>query len=78
MERYDYIEMSHRAVRVFADDGKLDVEELEELVKMAMRDGVFDDEEKHVIRTVLDQLSFDDLSKELILKIEELEQKYNF
>ncbi|MEE4245815.1 MAG: hypothetical protein V2I33_10405 [Kangiellaceae bacterium] len=70
--------MSHRAVRVFADDGKLDVEELEELVKMAMRDGVFDDEEKHVIRTVLDQLSFDDLSKELILKIEELEQKYNF
>ncbi|WMS85789.1 hypothetical protein [Pleionea litopenaei] len=78
MTKSDHIEMSQFAISIFRDDGKLDIEELEVLVKIALRDSTMSEDEKRVLRSILDRLNFDDLNRELILKIEQLEQRFDF
>jgi len=78
MTKSDHIEMSQFAISIFRDDGKLDIEELEVLVKIALRDSNMSEDEKRVLRSILDRLNFDDLNRELILKIEQLEQQFDF
>lgn len=78
MTKSDHIEMSQFAISIFRDDGKLDIEELEVLVKIALRDSTMSEDEKRVLRSILDRLNFDDLNRELILKIEQLEQQFDF
>ncbi|NVJ49191.1 MAG: hypothetical protein HWE13_01685 [Gammaproteobacteria bacterium] len=78
MKKSAHLEMSQFALKIFADDGKLDLIELDTLINIALRDHVITDEEKRVLRSILDRLKFEDLTKELILKIEQLEKLYDF
>jgi len=71
-ENRDYLELTYRSITCFTDDGKLDVNELENLVEIAMRDGVVDDNEKRVLRNIIERLGERDLTPEMMDKIHQL------
>ena len=75
-ENRDYIEMAFRSIQCFADDGKLQVAELEELVNIALTDGVVDDNEKRVLKNIIDRLTPAELTAEMRGKVTELTERF--
>ena len=68
-ESRDYLEMTFRSIECFADDGRLDADELMNIANIALRDGVVDDNEKRVLKNIIGRLNKDDLTDELQEKI---------
>ena len=64
------------AIRVFSDDGTLDLPELDYLLSVAMRDGVMDAEERRVLSHVLDRISEQDVAPEVWRRIGEVRAQY--
>ncbi|GLS27896.1 hypothetical protein [Marinibactrum halimedae] len=77
MESRDYLEITFRSINCFADDGKLDVKELDSLVCIALRDGVVDENEKRVLRNIIERLSPQELTIEMQAKITELKEQFD-
>lgn len=77
MESRDYLEITFRSIKCFADDGKLDVNELNALVEIALKDGVVDDNEKRVLRNIIQRLTDAELTPEMKSKVAELRQQYD-
>ncbi len=50
-----HIEIAYSSIKVFTDDGRMDLGELNFLLGLALRDGHVDDDEKRVLRKVLSQ-----------------------
>lgn len=76
MESRDYLEMTFRSINCFSDDGKLDVNELDSLVEIAMRDGEIDDNEKRVLRNIIDRLTDAELTEEMQARVQGLQEQY--
>lgn len=76
MESRDYLEMTFRSINCFSDDGKLDVGELDSLVEIAMRDGQVDDNEKRVLRNIIDRLTDAELTDEMQARVQGLQEQY--
>ncbi|MCC2639022.1 MAG: hypothetical protein K0Q68_2741 [Moraxellaceae bacterium] len=74
-EGRDYLEMSFRAIRLFADDGTFSVRDLQEIIDIALRDGEIDTNEKRVLGGILGRLRPEELTPEMQRKLESLEQK---
>lgn len=74
-ENRDYLEMSYRSIRCFADDGTLSLAELDSLVSIAMRDGVVDENEKRVLAAIIKRLNPDELTPAMLARIARLRQK---
>jgi hypothetical protein len=55
-ESRDYLELSLESIKCFADDGKLDADELAKLLAIAQRDGAFDTNELRVLRNVISRI----------------------
>lgn len=72
----DYLEISFRSIRCFSDDGKLDVNELNQLVDIALRDGAVDDEERRVLAKIISLLKEDELTTEMRGRIATLRSQY--
>lgn len=64
------------AIRVFSDDGTLDLPELDYLLAVAMRDGTIDAEERRVLSHVLDRVSEQDVTPEVWGRIGEVRAQY--
>jgi hypothetical protein len=73
----DYLEITFRSINCFADDGKLDVNELDSLVDVALKNGVVDDNEKRVLRNIIARLDDIDLTSEMRSKIQDLREFYD-
>lgn len=69
--------MAIRSIKYFANDGKLDIDELNDLLALAERDGQIDDDEARVLRNVINRLNQDELDAELLDKISEILDKIN-
>lgn len=52
-ESRDYLELSFRSIECFANDGRLDAVELGRLIEFAERDGVIDQNEIRVLRSII-------------------------
>jgi hypothetical protein len=76
-ESRDYLEMSFRSIECFANDGTLDAEELMKIVNIALKDGVVDENEKRVLRNIIDRLKTDELDGELSEKIKGITQLFD-
>jgi hypothetical protein len=76
-ESRDYLEMTFHSINCFADDGKLDVSELNKIVDIALKDGVVDDNEKRVLRNIISRLSPEELQGEMKFRVEQLRAKYS-
>ncbi len=73
----DYLEMSFHSINCFADDGKLDVDELNKIVDIALRDGVVDEDEKRVLRNIIGRLNRDELQGELSDRVDQLRMEFS-
>ena len=72
----DTTEMIFRTIQCFSDDGTLDVNELDQIVKIAMNDGIVDEEEKKVLKNIICNLTSKDLTLELWTRVEQLIEHY--
>lgn len=61
----DYLEMSFRSIRLFADDGRFCLDNLKEVVAIALRDGVVDANEKRVLQGIVGRLQPHELTQEV-------------
>lgn len=77
-ESRDYLELTTQSIAAFADDGRLDVEEFDELMSIALRDNVIDDNEKRVLGNIINRLTTTDLTPELRLRIHDMRQQHGF
>lgn len=64
-ESRDYLEMAYRSIECFTNDGKLKVDELKQLLDIALRDGVVDDNERRVLRNIFSRLTPAELTPEM-------------
>lgn len=74
-ETRDYLELTYRSIRCFSDDGRLDPHELDRLVRIAMKDGVIDDNERRVLENIVAKLSPAELTPAMNAKIAEFRAK---
>lgn len=75
-ELSSHARLAAAAVRVFADDGKLDVPELDYLLALAMRDGAIDPGEREVLSALLREVSTHELPAELRTRIAEVRAQH--
>lgn len=71
------IELAYASLALFADDGELDMEELNTLLDIALRDGVISDKEKDVLRGVFNRLTEPDVSADVWARIQDLRQQHS-
>jgi len=72
----DYLELSYHSIQCFANDGRLLIDELNELLAIALRDGVIDDDEKRVLNAIFDKLTSAELTQEMQAKIASIKAKH--
>ena len=73
----DTSEMIFRTIQCFSDDGKLDVSELDQIIKLALVDGVVDSEEKKVLKNIIFNLTSRDLTPEMWHRVEQVVAHYH-
>jgi len=69
--------MIFRAIKCFSNDGRLDVNELDQIVKIALADGVVDDDESKVLKNIIYNLTSKDLTLEMWSRVEQLVASYD-
>ena len=74
-ESRDYLEMSFRSIQCFANDGRLDVQELASLLDIAERDGVIDDNEIRVLKNIVARIKPEEIDQPMQDKIAQVMQK---
>lgn len=74
----DYIELTFSSIKVFSDDGTLDLAELNYLLGVALRDGEIDEDEKRVLKNIFSQVSEKDVSEKVWQRMETLRKAYSF
>ena len=77
-ETPSHIELAYSSIPVFADDGTIDMEELNFLLGIALRDGKIDDDEKRVLKNIFDKVPKNNVSPKVMERITEVRQKYSF
>ena len=77
MSESSHIELAYASIEVFADDGKLDLEELEHLMAIALADKIISEDEKMVLRNIFDSVNETNASKEVLNRIAEIRKKYS-
>jgi hypothetical protein len=75
-ESRDFLEMAFRSIQCFSNDGVLNADELKKIVAIALRDGVLDDNEKRVLRSIIAKLTPADLDGELSRSVAELRSRF--
>ena len=74
-ESRDYLEMSFRSIQCFSNDGKLDADELGEILAIAERDGEIDQNEIRVLRKIISLINPAEIDEAMRLKIAEISKK---
>lgn len=76
-EAKDYIEMSILASDFFSSDNKFDAQEMGELIAIAERDGVIDQDEIRVLRNIISRINPDEVDDAMKAKLAEILEKVN-
>lgn len=70
-----HIEMALKSIDGFAIGGKLSARELEEIIKLAEDDGLIDQDEVRVFRSIISRIDPAEVNAELRKKLSELSEK---
>lgn len=62
--------MQYSFIRIFANDGTIDADELAMLERLAMADGQVDDRERNVLATIFSRVSADAVAADVMEGIE--------
>jgi len=76
-EARDYLEMTFRSINCFANDGKLDAQELGEILEIAERDGEIDQNEIRVLQNIIARIKPLEVDEALKAKLAEVSDKIN-
>jgi len=71
----DHIEMALKAAEAFANDGKLDAQELTAIINIAEHDGVIDQDEVRVLRNTIARIDPSEIDPAMQAKLAELLEK---
>jgi len=77
-ENRDYLDLTFKSIECFSNDGKLLIDELKELMQLALKDGVVDDDEKRVLNNIFNRLTPEELTVEMIQEIDKIRSLHNF
>lgn len=72
-----FVELAYSAIPVFADDGTLDLEELNFLLGIALKDGKIDDDEKRVLSNIFKQVKEHEVTPKVWQRVAEVKKKYS-
>lgn len=73
----DYLEVSFRSIECFSNDGKLDAKELGDILAIAEKDGVIDQNEIRVLRNIISKIRPHEVDDAMKIKLEEISEKIN-
>jgi uncharacterized tellurite resistance protein B-like protein len=76
-EARDYLEMSFRSINCFADDGKIDANELGQILAIAEADGEIDQNEIRVLRGIISRIKPEEVDEAMRIKLNEVYEKIN-
>ena len=71
------MEIAISSIKVFADDGTMDMEELNFLMGLALRDNVIDEDEKRVLGSIFDKCPKGSVSIKVYERIRVIREKHN-
>lgn len=71
-----HIEIAYSSIKVFSNDGSLDLGELNFLLGLALRDSVVDEDEKRVLRKVFSQAEQGKLSPLVKQRIDDARRQH--
>jgi len=71
----DYLEMTFRSIECFSNDGKLDAQELGSILKIAERDGHFDENEIRVLKNIISKIKPEEIDEAMQKKLDEIAVK---
>ncbi|HED32628.1 MAG TPA: hypothetical protein ENJ08_00230 [Gammaproteobacteria bacterium] len=77
-ENRDYLDLTFKSIECFSNDGKLLIDELKELMQLALKDAVVDDNEKRVLNNIFNRLTPEELTVEMIQEIDKIRSTHNF
>jgi hypothetical protein len=69
--------MQYSFLRVFANNGTIDADELAMLERLAMRDGVIDDRERSVLANILARVTPETVTAEVWESIEQFKARHD-
>ena len=64
------------SIQIFMNDGTIDIHELEHMLGLALRDGVMDEDEKHVLKNVFSKVAEHEVAPEVWARMQEIREKY--
>lgn len=76
-ESKDYIEMAFRSIECFSNDGKLNVKALDDVIRIAERDGVIDQNEIRVLQKIISKIKPEEVDSRVRQKLDHLAKKIN-
>lgn len=76
MSKNSYIDIAIASIQCFADDGTLDMGELNFLLGLALRDNFIDEDEKRVLSEIFAKVGKEDVSENVWNRINEIKKKY--
>lgn len=68
--------MQYSFIRIFANDGTIDADELAMLERLAMADGLVDDRERNVLATIFSRISADSVAADVLESIEQFKARH--
>lgn len=72
-----YLELKYSAAKIFADDGTIDLAELNFLLGLALKDGIIDDDERRVLGRIFEQAEKTSLSRTVQSRIHEVRRRHD-
>lgn len=73
-----HIDLALYSIKIFANDGTIDLEELENLLTIALKDGVIDKDEKHTLANIFKKVEEWDVTPKVWNRMKEVREKYGF
>ena len=74
-ESRDYLEMSFRSIECFANDGKLDADELRNILEIAERDGEIDQNEIRVLHNIISKVKPHEIDDDMRVMLDKVLEK---
>ena len=72
-----HIQMALKSIEGFANGGKLNAKELEDIISIAERDGVIDQDEIRVFRNIISRIDPSEVDEAMRAKLTEILKKVN-
>ncbi len=70
------IELAYATLALFADDDELDIDELNTLIDIALRDGIISEGEKDILRGVFNRITEPDVTAEVWKRMREVRTQH--